>query len=383
MLKTIIDIGYKYGRLTVTKIYKQYKEDGTYLTMVECQCECGKTTIVRLTSLKANKLQSCGCYYINKNGKEDIKHGRSKTRLYRIYNQIITRCYNKNSTAYSIYGGIGITVCKEWLEDYKVFEKWSLDNDYAKNLSLDRINPHLSYSPDNCRWATAKEQANNKRKTVYITCFNEKKTAKQWEDDERCKVTASTLQYRLRQKWPIEMAITTPPLKNKHSGGPNKADFSLADYSHTRKKRNLHGLYYVNPRLRHIWNAMKRRCYNTNYARYNECGGRGIIVCDEWKNSFPNFYHWAIQNGYADNLSIDRIDVNGNYTPENCRWTTVFIQNNNKRNNKKITAFGETKTITEWICDPRCVVSSKILYNRIHKFQYEAERAITTPKYGS
>lgn len=101
-------------------------------------------------------------------------------------------------------------------------------------------------------------------------------------------------------------------------------------------------------RLRGIWNNMKTRCYNKHYYQYKDWGGRGVEICNEWLNDFQTFYEWAINNGYKENLSIDRIDVNGNYEPNNCRWVDTKTQANNKRNNVKITYNGMTKTISEW-----------------------------------
>lgn len=92
-----------------------------------------------------------------------------------------------------------------------------------------------------------------------------------------------------------------------------------------------------NTRLYRIWLQMKNRCFNIRTNRYKDYGGRGITVCDEWKNDFTKFYDWSILNGYQENLTIDRIDNDGNYEPSNCRWVTVKIQNRNSRSNHLIT----------------------------------------------
>ena len=84
-------------------------------------------------------------------------------------------------------------------------------------------------------------------------------------------------------------------------------------------------------RLYRIWGCMKNRCYQKSYHGFKHYGGRGITVCDEWRNSFEAFYEWAMANGYAEHLTIDRIDVNGNYCPDNCKWATMADQNKNKR----------------------------------------------------
>ena len=105
-----------------------------------------------------------------------------------------------------------------------------------------------------------------------------------------------------------------------------------------------------NTRIYSIHSGMKYRCCNEKASDYERYGGRGITVCDEWlgKDGFSNFYNWAIDNGYNDELTIDRVDVNGNYEPSNCRWSTRYEQSLNKSTNVFLTIDGVTKTISEW-----------------------------------
>lgn len=103
----------------------------------------------------------------------------------------------------------------------------------------------------------------------------------------------------------------------------------------------------TNTRLYNIWRNMKSRCLNPNNKRHKFYFDKGITVCDEWKNDFMNFYNWAINNGYRDNLTIDRINNNGNYEPKNCRWATITEQNNNQSNNIRIKYNESEYTLSE------------------------------------
>lgn len=111
-------------------------------------------------------------------------------------------------------------------------------------------------------------------------------------------------------------------------------------------RKNLHGDSHT--RLYGIYSHIKDRCYNKNHIHYKNYGGRGIIMCNEWKKDYLIFKKWALENGYSDSLSIDRIDVNGNYEPANCRWATVEEQSNNKRTSCYLQYNGEIKTIAQW-----------------------------------
>jgi hypothetical protein len=131
-------------------------------------------------------------------------------------------------------------------------------------------------------------------------------------------------------------------------------------------------------RIYSTWSGMTARCQNPKDPAYKNYGGRGISVCSEWQD-FEAFREWALQNGYQDDLTIERKDVNGNYCPENCCFIPKAEQSKNRRNTFKITAWGETKTGAEWLQDPRCNVSSMDgLKMRILR-KMPPEKAISTP----
>ena len=137
----------------------------------------------------------------------------------------------------------------------------------------------------------------------------------------------------------------------------------------------VHGM--SNTKLYGIWSGMKSRCKNPNDNKYRYYGSRGISVCDEWEN-FEPFLEWSIDNGYTKGLSIDRIDVNGNYEPSNCRWTTMKEQQNNKRNNVLLTYEGETRSIAQWANE--LGVRFGLLYGRLKKYDWNLELVISSLK---
>ena len=143
-------------------------------------------------------------------------------------------------------------------------------------------------------------------------------------------------------------------------------------------KRGCHGTHGLsNTRIYSIWCDMKRRCYNPKNKRYYCYGGKGINVCDEWKANFMSFYEWSMANGYADNLTIDRINVDGNYEPDNCRWATMKVQQRNTTRSHFVTANGETKTIAEWA--EITGISQDVIKDRLLKLHWSEEEAVTIP----
>lgn len=126
-------------------------------------------------------------------------------------------------------------------------------------------------------------------------------------------------------------------------------------------------------RLYRVWHHINNRCNNPNIDGFKDYGGRGIKMCNEWKD-FTCFMTWALNNGYTDTMSIDRIDVNGNYEPSNCRWVTMKEQQNNKRNNHLITYKGITKTVSEWAEERG--IKYGTLFARLTRYHWDVATAL-------
>lgn len=163
-----------------------------------------------------------------------------------------------------------------------------------------------------------------------------------------------------------------------HTGQENcQCDRRLATIA-MLKARAVHGESGTN--LHRRWSRMISRCYSKSNIGYGYYGGRGISVCDEWKFDYRTFRDWAIRNGWNPSLQIDRINNEGNYEPSNCRFVTSKENNRNKRNNTRITAWGETKSLIEWTEDPRCSIADDCLWKRLYKHHWSPEEAISLPK---
>lgn len=144
---------------------------------------------------------------------------------------------------------------------------------------------------------------------------------------------------------------------------------------HQNEKAKTHGM--SKSKIYRVWAAMKARCYNTKTAAYKDYGGRGIQMCDEWKDSSEKFMSWALANGYKESLTIERINNDSDYCPENCTWISLQEQSKNRRSCHRITYNNKTQNLVQW-CE-ELNLPYKHIHNRISKLGWSFERAISEP----
>ena len=210
--------GKRYGNLTITGYDRKERK-------FICRCDCGtEGKRVKPSFLFNGKVQTCGLKCPIHIDKPDH---RSDNRTYGIWNNMKRRCYNQNSNGYYLYGGRGIKVCDEWLNDYWAFHDWAMEHGYRDDLTIDRINGDGNYEPSNCRWATVQEQRDNARNPY---TFVENNTAKRHEINgvyktmkEWCNmygVSEPFVRYRMKKKgMTLQEALETPKLQDGRPSG--------------------------------------------------------------------------------------------------------------------------------------------------------------------
>ena len=200
----LIDLtGRRFGRWTVIG---RSSATTRFAALWKCRCDCNPRIVhdIRSDHLRGGRSNSCGCLRSEELSARLKTHGKSKTRVYKIWETMIQRCTNPSATGYHIYGGRGVTVDPRW----NMFENFLKDmgEPPSKKHTLDRRDSELGYSKANCRWVTADIQANNKRNNVFIEFNGERLTRTQWA--RRLGITETSLRARIEKGWPLERALT-------------------------------------------------------------------------------------------------------------------------------------------------------------------------------
>lgn len=195
MKKIVVPVGERYGQLEVLIPGEKTRDKTLFL------CDCGEEKLIRLDHVRSGKIMSCG--HIK------IKHNMNNTRTHNTWVAIRSRCSNENDVHHKWYIDKGIRVCDRWLESFSNFLEDM--GERPEGMTLDRVDNTQGYSPENCRWATPKEQANNRNNTSFLTAFGETKSLSYWTEDSRCTPTTSAgIRARLERGMNPEEALTKP-----------------------------------------------------------------------------------------------------------------------------------------------------------------------------
>lgn len=199
-----VKVGMRFGSLVTSG--PSYIEKGN--RVIPCRCDCGADRIVRVGHLLDGSTSSCGCEQPKRVGLARTVHGEWTTKLWGHWSAMRRRCNTASTGNYALYGGRGIKVCDEW-KDYLAFREWALANGYDDSLTLDRIDANGDYCPENCRWVTLKEQARNRRNTIYVEFHGERVPLSQLSEEYN--VDPDLVYSRVvALGWDVERALTTP-----------------------------------------------------------------------------------------------------------------------------------------------------------------------------
>lgn len=208
-MKAVDISGQRFGRLVAVD-YSVRKMSGHSVAYWRCICDCGTEHYSRGTVLRRGEAHSCGCLTKEMQSRKAKTHGLAKTRLYRIWGNIISRCTNENTPNYKKYGARGISICDEWRNSFIAFAK-SVGEPPTPSHSIDRIDGYGNYEPGNVRWATPIEQGRNRRNVVEVEYCGQKMCLA--EAAEVSGINYSALIRRVRSGWPIEKALLAPARK--------------------------------------------------------------------------------------------------------------------------------------------------------------------------
>lgn len=195
-------IGKKQGLITVLSHFKKGKNNSNYF---RCKCDCGKIAEISTKHFFNDNQTTCGRFH------KKYENSKVGERLYNTWNRMIHRCYDPNNHKYNSYGARGIKVCDEWHKDYDTFYKWAIENGYELGLWIERIDNNGNYCPQNCKWATRKEQMRNTRRNNFIEYNSETHTLAEW--CENLNLHYKTVNSRLYKGWSVQRTFETPTNK--------------------------------------------------------------------------------------------------------------------------------------------------------------------------
>jgi len=292
---------------------------------VKWQCFCKNIFITYISKVTTGSTKSCGCW--NKLVIEQKIKDPNLQYLRKKHGEIKQICYNPNDKAYKDYGARGIQISIEWKNNRAKFIKDvinTIGHRPTDKHQLDRVNNSGNYEINNLRWSSSKENCRNRRSNKLITIGEKTKTMAEWS--EISGINRGTISVRIKNGWP----------EGRWLEPVNIFDIKIFD----------------NTNFKNIFYKIRSRCFNVNNESYKDYGGRGITICEEWKNDY-NIFQQDILNSIGPRPSskhnLDRYpNNNGNYESGNVRWATSKENNRNKRNNNLIEIDGEIKTINEW-----------------------------------
>lgn len=324
----MIKQGDRFGRLTVVKYI--YSKDGRRYWL--CKCDCGNTKEISSNSLNNGKVQSCGCL-----------------REYNITQRLIKMTGEKCGK---------LTLLEHFIDEYGI-RQWKCKCDCGKTC----IVKHSLIKSQDCKSCGCLMENNLlNQKFNRLTVQEYSHTDKHHKKHYKCLCDCGKT-----------VTVRADKLKNNHtkSCGCQKIESTSKLMKETK---TIHG--FSNTKIYQAYKNIKTRCYVESSIGFKNYGGRGIKMCEEWKNDFMSFYNWSINNGFKEGLEIDRIDVNKDYKPSNCRWVTRETQANNKRNTIYLTYNNEVKNLKQWSEDVGIPV--RVLRSR-YKEKWDTEKILTTP----
>jgi hypothetical protein len=204
--------GMRFGKLTVLD---RAQNDKRGQSMWNCLCDCGKATVVNGYYLTTEHTRSCGCVKKSMGGRNKT-HGQSNTALYRVWSTMKRRCHAPTNQKYKNYGARGIKVCAEWKKDFSEFYRWATKNGFQRGLTIDRIDVNGDYCPENCKWSTLIEQAQNKTNNRNIEFCGKTMSISSWERETG--ICRKTISDRLYKGWSVGEALTKPIKSHKKYG---------------------------------------------------------------------------------------------------------------------------------------------------------------------